>query len=129
MWWILILKLWMLVMKRMSKHLKCLVALRHKLLCFGRTMYMLKLPHFANFDSSRTRACTLPSLQGEPNKKLKRKKRWLSIGSFAIAYAINNFTHVVKEIKILKMEMTKFITCQMLQSEINGKQMMIQGQL
>ncbi len=25
--------------------------------------------------------------------------------------------------------MTKFITCQMLQSEINGKQMMIQGQL
>jgi len=36
---------------------------------------------------------------------------------------------VVKIIEFYKMEMTKFITPQMLQNEDNGKQMMIQGQL
>ncbi len=53
----------------------------------------------------------------------------MSIGLFAIVDAINNFTHVVKEIELKKMEMTKFITSQMLQSEEKCKQMMIQGQL
>jgi hypothetical protein len=53
----------------------------------------------------------------------------LSPSSFAIVDAINNFTHVVKEIELKKMKMTKFITCQMLQSEDNEKKMMIQGQL
>ncbi len=33
----------------------------------------------------------------------------------------------MKEIEILKMEITKFITSQMLQNENNGKQMMIRG--
>jgi len=53
----------------------------------------------------------------------------LFIGSFVIANAIINFVRVVKEIEMKKMEMIKFITFQMLQSEENGKQMMIQGQL
>jgi len=35
----------------------------------------------------------------------------------------------VKKIELKKMEMTKFITSQMLQSEENGKQMIIQSQL
>jgi hypothetical protein len=38
-------------------------------------------------------------------------------------------SQVVKEIELKIMEMTKFITSQMLQSEEKGKQMMIQGQL
>jgi len=38
-------------------------------------------------------------------------------------------SQVVKEIELKRMEMTKFITSQMLQSEEKGKQMMIQGQL
>jgi hypothetical protein len=33
----------------------------------------------------------------------------------------------MKEIEIFKMEITNFITSQMLQNENNGKQMMIQG--
>jgi hypothetical protein len=41
----------------------------------------------------------------------------------------NNFTRMVKEIELKKMEMTKFIRSQMLQNEENGKQIMIQGQL
>jgi len=49
----------------------------------------------------------------------------LFTGSFAIVNAIINFTNVVKEIKIEKMEMTKFITFQILQNAENGKQMMI----
>jgi hypothetical protein len=53
----------------------------------------------------------------------------LFIGSLVIANAIINFISVVKEIEMKKMEMIKFITFQMLQSEENGKQMMIQGQL
>ncbi len=36
---------------------------------------------------------------------------------------------MVKEIELKRMEMTKFITFQMLQSKEKGKQMMIQGQL
>ncbi len=35
----------------------------------------------------------------------------------------------MKKIELKRMEMTKFITSQMLQSEKKGKQMMIQGQL
>jgi hypothetical protein len=68
-------------------------------------------------------------MQRKPNKKLERKKMRLSIGLSTIVDAINNFTHVVKDIELKKMEMTKFITCQMLQSEEKCKQMMIQGQL
>jgi hypothetical protein len=40
----------------------------------------------------------------------------LSTSSSTIAHAINNFTHVMKEIELKKIEMTKFITSQMLQS-------------
>jgi hypothetical protein len=82
-----------------------------------------------NSNSFRTRACKLLSVQKKLNKKLKRKKRRLFTSSSTITYAINKFTHVVKEIEFLKMEMTKFITPQMLQNENNGKQMMIQGQV
>jgi hypothetical protein len=46
-----------------------------------------------------------------------------------ITNASNNFTHMVKEIELKKMEMTKFIRSQMLQNEENEKQIMIQGQL
>jgi hypothetical protein len=69
-----------------------------------------------NFNSPRTRACKLFGVQSKPNKKLERKKRPLSTSSSTIAHAINNFTHVMKEIELKKIEMTKFITSQMLQS-------------
>jgi hypothetical protein len=104
-------------------------SLERQILVFGDDNANIETTPFVNYDSFRTRACMLPSVQGEPNKKLKRKKRRLSPCSFAIANAINNFTHVVKKIEFLKMEMTNFITCQMLQSEDNGKQMMIQEQM
>jgi hypothetical protein len=35
---------WMLMMKRMFKHLKCLIALRNKFMCMGMIMQMLKIP-------------------------------------------------------------------------------------
>jgi hypothetical protein len=82
----------------------------------------------ANSNSLRTRACKLLSVQRKPNKKLKREKRWLFTSSSIITYAIN-ISHMEKEIEFLKMEMTKFITPQMLQNEDNWKKMMIQGQL
>jgi hypothetical protein len=86
-------------------------------------------PSTSNSDTLKTRACKLHSVQGKPNKKLKKKKRWLSTCSFTIVNVINNFIHVVKEIEFLKMEMIKFVTSWMLQNEKNGKQMIIQGQL
>jgi len=55
-----------------------------------------------NFDSLTTRACKLLSVQGKPNKKLERKRKWLSIVSSTIADAINNFTHVMKDIELKK---------------------------
>ncbi len=58
-----------------------------------------------NSNSPKTKACKLHTMQGKPNKKLKKKKRRLFTCSIAIANAINNFTHVVKEIEFLKMEM------------------------
>ncbi len=67
--------------------------------------------------------------KGNLIRSLKKKNRRLFIGSLVIANAIINFISVVKEIEMKKMEMIKFITFQMLQSEENGKQMMIQGQL
>ncbi len=68
-------------------------------LVFGDDNANVETTPSINFDNFRTRACTLPSVQGEPNKKLKRKKRRLSPCSFAIVDAIINFTHVVKEIE------------------------------
>jgi hypothetical protein len=68
-------------------------------------------------------------VQGKFNKKLEKKNKRLFISSFVIANAIINFICVVKEIEMKKVEMIKFITFQMLQSEKNGKQKMIQGQL
>jgi hypothetical protein len=68
-------------------------------------------------------------VQGKPNKKLNSKKRWLFTSSSTIVNAINNFTHVMKEIELKRMEMIKFITSQMLQREEKDKQMMIQDQL
>jgi hypothetical protein len=38
----------MLVMKRMSKHLRCLIAPKDKLMCLGMTMQLLELPHLLN---------------------------------------------------------------------------------
>jgi hypothetical protein len=103
-----------------------LVALRGKLLCFEDDNANVGITLSINFGSPRTRACKLPSVQAKPNKKLERKKKRLSIGSSTIADAINNFTHLMKEIELKKMEMTKFITFQMLQNEEKCKQMMIQ---
>jgi hypothetical protein len=57
---------------------------------------------FVNSNSPRTRACKLHGMQGKPNKKLERKRRRLSTSSSTIAHAINNFTHVVKEIELKK---------------------------
>jgi hypothetical protein len=96
---------------------------------FGDDKANVRITPSASYDSPITKACNLPCVQGKLNKKLKRKKRWLSISSYIITNAINNFTHLVKEIELKKMEMTKFVTSQMLQNEKKGKQMMIQGQL
>ncbi len=40
-----------------------------------------------------------------------------------------NFIDVMKKLELKKMKLKKFITFQMLQSEKNGEQMMIQRQL
>jgi hypothetical protein len=42
-----------------------------------------------------------------PNKKLERKKKRLSTSLSTIVVAINNFTHVAKDIELKKIEMTK----------------------
>jgi hypothetical protein len=82
---------------------------------------------FVNSNSPKIKACKLFGVQGKLNKKLKRKTKQLSIGSFVIANIIHNFTHVVEDIEFKKWEMTKFITSQMLQSGKNRKKIMIQG--
>jgi hypothetical protein len=68
----------------------------------------------------------VPNVQGKPNKKVRRKRRWLLISSFTIANAITNFTHLTKKFEINKMEMMKFIASQMLQNEDNRTQI-VQG--
>jgi hypothetical protein len=63
------------------------------------------------------------------NKRANRKKKKLPIGSFAILNAMINFIDVMKKLEFKKMKLKKFITSQMLQSEKNGRQMMIQREL
>jgi hypothetical protein len=63
------------------------------------------------------------------NKRANRKKKKLPIGSFAILDAMINFIDVMKKLELKKMKLKKFITSQLLQSEKNGRQMMIQRQL
>jgi hypothetical protein len=81
---------------------------------FGDDNANVRTTPSANSDSPITKACNLPYVQRKPNTKLKRKNRQLLINSSTISNAINNFTHVVKEIELKKMEMKKFITSQML---------------
>jgi hypothetical protein len=83
---------------------------------------------FLNSTSPKTRTCKLPIVQREPNKKARKRGRLFTC-SYAIANAIINFTHIVKELEMKKMEMTKFVKSQLLQIEKNGKQMIVQGQL
>ncbi len=85
--------------------------------------FVPKRPQISN--NSRNKL-SVPNVQGKPNKKVKRKRRWLFISSFTIANAIINFTHVTKKFEINKMEMMKFITSQMLQNEDNRIQI-VQG--
>jgi hypothetical protein len=49
--------------------------------------------------------------------------------SFAILDAIIDSINLMKKLELEKMKLKKFITSQMLQSEKNGRQMMIQKQL
>jgi hypothetical protein len=74
-----------------------------------------------NFNSPKTRASKLLCVYRKPKKKLKWKKKQLSTSSSAITNAINNFIHMVKEIKLKKLEIIKFITSQMLKNEENKK--------
>jgi hypothetical protein len=83
---------------------------------------------FFNSTGPKTRTCKLPIVQREPNKKARKRGRLFPC-SFAIANAIINFTHIVKELGMKKMKVTKFIKSQLLQIENNGKQMIVQGQL
>jgi hypothetical protein len=69
---------------------------------FGDDNANVRTTPSTNSNSPITRACNLPCVQGKPNKKLKRKKKRLWISSSTIANAINNFTHVVKEIEFFK---------------------------
>ncbi len=88
---------------------------------------MLELPHLLILIALELGHSKLLSVQGKPKKKLERKKRRLFIVSSIIVDAITNFTIGERDWNV-KMEMKKFITFQMLQSEENGRQMIIQGQ-
>jgi hypothetical protein len=59
-------------------------------------------------------------MQREPNKKARKRGRLFPC-SFAIANAIINFTHMVKELEMKKMKISKFIKSQLLQIEKKGK--------
>ncbi len=59
---------------------------------FGDDSTSLGIAPSTNFDSPRTSAFKLLRVQGKLKKKLERKKRRLSIGSYAIVDAIINFT-------------------------------------
>jgi hypothetical protein len=61
--------------------------------------FVLKRPQISN--SSRDKF-SVPNVQGKPNKKVKRKSKWLFTSSFTIANVIINFTHVMKEFEIKK---------------------------
>ncbi len=73
----------------------------------------------------RTKACKLPSVQGKANKRMENKRRKLDVGSFAIIDAIKKNSKGVKEIKKMKMEMTKRIATQLLQNEQKGRELVV----
>jgi hypothetical protein len=79
--------------------------------------------------SLRTRACNLLDIKGKPNKKTTSKK-WCLVGEFLfIAQAIKKYSQTAKELEFLKMQMTKEITTQVLDSERVGKKLLLEGQL
>jgi len=96
---------------------------------FGDDITNVRTIPFANSNNLKTKACKLSSVKKKPNKRLDRKKKKLSTRSFVILDAIINFINVMKNLELEKMKLKNFITSQMLQSEKNGKQMMIQRQL
>jgi hypothetical protein len=95
---------------------------------FGDDITNVRTIPFANSNNPKIRACKLLSVNKKPNKRANRKKKFPT-GSFAILDAMINFINVMKKLELEKMKLKKFITFQMLQSEKNGRQMMIQRQL
>ncbi len=77
-------------------------------------------------DTPKTKACKLSSVQGKANKRMENKRRKLDAGSSAIADAIKKISEGLKK---MKMEMTKRIATQMLESEQIGRELIMQGQL
>jgi hypothetical protein len=68
--------------------------------------------------SPKTRASNLPDTKDKPNKKkFTNKNRHLYGGSPSIARDIKKYTQTIKEIKMLKMEMTRDIIKQILKNE------------
>lgn len=103
-------------------------SLERHILVFGDHITNVKVIPFANSNNPRTRLCKLPRVKRKANKRVDRKKK-LPIRSFAILHTMINFIDVMKKLELKKMKLKKFITFQMLQSEKNGEQMMIQRQL
>jgi hypothetical protein len=66
--------------------------------------------------SPKTRACNLPGTKGKPNKKATSKKRCLSRESLSIAKTIKKYSYTTKELELLKMQMTKRVMTQILES-------------
>jgi hypothetical protein len=60
---------------------------------------------------------------------VKNKKIKLDVGSYTIVDAIKKSLEGVKEIEMMKMEITKTITTQMFQSEETSRKLIVQGQL
>jgi hypothetical protein len=79
--------------------------------------------------SLRTRACNLPSTKGKPNKKTTSKKWYLVGESPSITKAIKKYSQIAKELELLKMQMTKEITTQILEGEQVGRKLLLEGQL
>jgi len=75
--------------------------------------------------SPRTRAAQQPHCTGQLNKSAEKRKRKLNAGDHAIASAITNFSDGIIQIEKMKLQLTEKI----IESEKQGREMVLQGQL
>jgi hypothetical protein len=77
--------------------------------------------------SPRSKACQNPQAPGQVNKSANKRK--LTVGDLTIADAIKYGFDGVQESEKMKMQVTKEITSQILESEQQGRQLYFQSQL
>ncbi len=87
------------------------------------------IDHTFDIVSPRTSYITYLTLETNPIRKLQARKLPLSKELPSLVEAVKEYSQIAKELEFLKMQMTKEIMTQILESEQVGRKLLLEGRL